>query len=50
MESQIAKLEDDVCNLEENKATPEEDKTMIIQTNEPMEPLWSLDFYGAISK
>jgi ribonuclease HI len=50
MESQIAQLEDDVYNLEESKVTPEEDKTMTIQTDEPVEPLWSLDFDGAVSK
>jgi ribonuclease HI len=50
MERQIANLEDDVYNLEERKATPEEDKTMIIQSDEPIEPLWSLDFDGVVSK
>jgi hypothetical protein len=50
MESQIAQLEDDVYNLEESKATPEEDKTVTIQTDESIEPLWSLDFDGVVSK
>jgi hypothetical protein len=50
MESQIAQLEDDVYNLEESKETPEEDKTVTIQTDEPIEPLWSLDFDGVVSK
>ena len=35
MEIQIANLEDDVYNLEENKIFPEEDKTMMIQYDEP---------------
>jgi hypothetical protein len=42
MERQIANLEDDVYNLGENKATPEEDKTVIIQSDETTKPLWSL--------
>jgi len=50
MDNQIAQLEDDMYNLEESKATPEEDKTMTIQTNEPIEPLWSLNFDGDVSK
>jgi hypothetical protein len=47
MERQIANLEDDVYNLEENKTTLEEDKIMMVQSDEPKEPLWSLDFDGA---
>jgi hypothetical protein len=35
MERKIANLEDDVYNLEERKATPKEDKMMIIQSDEP---------------
>jgi hypothetical protein len=50
MDSQIAQLEDYVYNLEESKATPEEDTIVTIQTDEPVEPLWSLDFDGAVSK
>jgi hypothetical protein len=39
MDNKIAQLEDDMYNLEESKAIHEEDKTMTIQTNEPVEPL-----------
>jgi hypothetical protein len=35
MERQIANMEDDVYNSEENITTPEEDKTMMIQYDEP---------------
>ena len=50
MDSQIAQLEDDVYNPEESKAIPEEDKIVIILTNELVVPLWSLDFDGVVSK
>jgi hypothetical protein len=50
MERKIANLEDDVFNLEENKTTPEEDKTMMVQSDEPKEPLWILDFDGVVSR
>jgi ribonuclease HI len=50
MECQIAQLEDDVYNLEESKAAPEEDKIVTIKTDEPIEPLWSLYFDGVFSK
>jgi hypothetical protein len=43
-------LEDDVCNQEEGKAIPKESETMKIQTDEPAEPLWILDFDGSVSK
>jgi hypothetical protein len=50
MECQIAQLEDDVYNMEERKATPEEDKTVKIKNDEPIEPMWSLYFDGVVSK
>jgi hypothetical protein len=46
MERQIANLEDDVYNLEENKTSPKEDKTVMVQSDEPKEHMLSLDFDG----
>jgi ribonuclease HI len=50
MERQIENLEDDVYSLEENKTTPKEDKIVMVQSYEPKEPLWILDFDGVVSK
>jgi translation initiation factor 2 beta subunit (eIF-2beta)/eIF-5 len=50
MERQIESLEDDVYNFEGNKTPPEEEKTMMIQSDEPKEPLWSLEFDGVVKK
>ena len=39
MDNQITQLEDDMYNLEESKETPEDDKIVTIQIDDPTEHL-----------